>query len=177
MSDTFQVTTSERGLIRLFSIDLPPEEIDKLRAPDLARSLGVETLDIDQVDLFSVSDLKGLGLVGYMTEGLGIAEADLADDRTRLEALKGPVLIVRSAAFKGQYAVLTSKAPLRWIGTYPEEQAQVKFEPLPDAAAQGTLSPSSGAAPDPGRRSRGRLLAFIAAGLVVLISMIILGVA
>ena len=142
MSDTFQVTESERGLVRLFSIDLPAEEIDKLREPELAQALGVDALDIDQIDLFTIEDLKGLGLVGYMTEGLGIAEAELADDRTRLDALKGPMLVVRSAAFKGQSATLTIQAPLRWIGTYAEEHAPVQFEPLPTGGTEGTTAPA-----------------------------------
>ena len=85
MSDTFQVTKNETGLIRLFAVDLPPEEIDGLREAELARALGVDALDVDQIDLFSADDLKGLGLVVYMTEGLGIAEAELDGDRARLD--------------------------------------------------------------------------------------------
>lgn len=143
MSDQFQVTTSEQGLIRLFALDLPSDEVAGLREAELARLLGVENIDVDQIDLFSTDDLQGLGLVGYMAEGLGIAPEDLEEDRARLEALKGHLLIVRSAAFKGQYALLTAQAPLRWIGTYPEATSAIKFEPLPSEAAKGNVTPDA----------------------------------
>ena len=143
MSDTFQVTQGERGLVRLFAVDLPRNEVDDLREADLARALGIETVDVDQIDLFSTDDLKGLGLVAYMIEGLGIAETELAGDRARLEALTGVILVVRSAAFKGQYTVLTAQAPLRWIGTYAEESSPVQFEPLPAGGAKGEVTPKA----------------------------------
>lgn len=136
MSETFDVKSTEHGLVRLFAVDLPPEKIESFDAED---ALGVKALDHAHVELFAISDLTGLGLSGYMNEGLGISRDDL--DSARLDALTGFVLIVRSAAFRGQETTLTTKAPLRWIGTYPEESAPVKFEPLPSAAALGDVPP------------------------------------
>ncbi len=143
MSETFQISATERGLVRLFTIDLTPDDLEDLREAQLAAALGVDAVDVDQIDVFTADDLKGLGLVGYMTTGLGIADAELTADRTRLEALKGPFVVVRSAAFKGQELVLAPQSPLRWIGTYPEENAPVQFEPLPDEAAKGTVAPTT----------------------------------
>ena len=140
MSDRFEVKQGERGLVRLFTVDLPPDRIDALRTPDLARALGVETLDADQIDLFSTDDVKELGLTGYMTEGLGIPEADLAADRAQLDALTGTVLIVRSAAFGGQAARVTVRAPLHWVATYAEDHAPVKFDPLPSGGPADTAN-------------------------------------
>jgi hypothetical protein len=136
MSETFHVKSTEHGLVRLFAVDLPPEKIESF---DVAEALGVKALDPAQVELFAVSDLTGLGLSGYLNEGLGIAREEL--DSARLDALTGCVLIVRSAAFQGQSVKLSPKAPLRWVGTYPEESAPVKFEPLPSAAALGDVPP------------------------------------
>lgn len=139
MSDQFQVTSGEYKLVRLFAVDLPAEEIDGLREADLAAALGVDNLDVDQIDFFSVDDLEGLGLVGYMIDGLGIAEDQLADDRARLMSLTGQLLIVRSAAFKGFHGLLSVKAPLRWIGTYAEDRSKVTFEALPTGGTEGIV--------------------------------------
>lgn len=138
MSERFQVSATERGIIRVFAIDLPEDQVDGF---DPAPALGVTALESQYVELFPVSDLKGVGLSGYMSEGLGVAETEL--DKSRLDALDGHVLIVLSGAFGEQPVTLTPKAPLRWIGTYTEEHAPVQFEPLPDAAAQGQIAPEA----------------------------------
>lgn len=138
MSERFEIEEGERGLVRLFTVDIPRAEID---AFDPAEALGAPALDPDQTELFPLSDLRGLGLSGYMREGLGIAEEEI--DASRLDALEGVVLVVRSAAFGGASATLTVQTPLRWIGTYREETAPVKFEPLPAGRTQ------EAAAPDP----------------------------
>jgi len=136
MSERFDVAADERGLVRVFTVDIAPAEID---AFDPASALGVETLDTAQVEVFPLSDLRGLGLSGYMREGLGIAESEI--DAARLDALEGVVLILRSAAFGGAEVTVTPQSPLRWIGTYREETAPVRFEPLPDASARGAATP------------------------------------
>ena len=141
-----QVKPNERGLIRLFTIDLPPEEINAFttHAADsgwpLKDSLGATDLDENRIELFDVKDLDDLGLSGYMTEGLGVAEQDITPDAMRLDALTGHVLIVHSAAFLGNAQSLAPRAPLRWMGTYSEEAAAVSFPPLPSGAAKGTLA-------------------------------------
>ena len=151
MSDRFDVKENEHGLVRLFSVDLPPTEIKAFQERDfdgeddnppwpLKEALGATYLDEDFTELFPVSDLTGLGLPGYMIEGLGIAEKDIAEDQARLSAIKGYVLIVTSKAFGGVAQTLHPRAPLKWIGTYAEESAPVTFEPLPSEAAQGNVN-------------------------------------
>lgn len=146
-----EVTSTERGLIRLFALDLPPEEIAAFAAPGpqgrwpLRDSLGASDLDQDHVECFDIADLEELGLGGYMTEGLGIAADEIARDGARLANLSGPVVIVFSAAFAGIAQTLTPRAPLRWIGTYREDSAPVRFQPLPDASARGNLAPARSA--------------------------------
>lgn len=139
MSDRFEIRANETGLVRLFQIDLPPDEIESFSGDlhNLQLALGAKWLDAEYVEVFSASDLKGLGLAGYMTEGLGIAAADLTSEKARLDALQGHMLVVLSKAFDGVEQVLTPKAPLRWVGTYAEEAANITFEPLPDESAKG----------------------------------------
>lgn len=151
MTERFEIKAHEHGVVRLFAVDLPAAEVDGFATPGadgwpLRDALGADTLDPDEIEVFPVSDLTGLGLPGYMIEGLGIAEADVAEDRARLDALKGHVAVVRSRAFGGVAQEITPRAPLRWIGTYVEERAPVQFSPLPDEAARG-------AAPAPERRA------------------------
>lgn len=176
-----QVSSSERGLVRLFAVDVPPEEIEAFRTQvigvdgallswPLKEALGFTYLDEDFIELFPVSDLEEMGLTGYMIEGLGIAQKDVAEDATRLTAQKGWVLIVLSAAFDGVAQTLSPKAPLRWIGTYKEDGAPVHFEPLPDASAKGP-APTQGTVP-PAPSSNPHLtllLAILALPLVALV--------
>ena len=141
-----QVSSSERGLVRLFAVDLPPEDMARFREANasgwpLLEALGATTLDMDHVELFDVADLEELGLTGYMREGLGITETQVAEDAARLSNLKGWVLMVRSSAFDRVAQTLAPKPPLHWIGTYAEEGMNVQFAPLPDASAKGTGAP------------------------------------
>ncbi|MEL6684625.1 MAG: hypothetical protein AAFN63_05580 [Pseudomonadota bacterium] len=151
MSETFHVKATERGVIRIFTANLTTEQAQRFtESPDedtpapIHRALGVTHLDSDFVELFPLSNLGGLGLAGYLTEGLGVAEADVKPNAARLNAMSGQVLIVLSQAFGGFETTITPTAPLKWIGTYTEEGASVKFEPLPSDGAKGATETSSG---------------------------------
>lgn len=153
-----QVSATEHGLVRLFAVDLPPEQIPQFRdMPDdiadwpITKALGATTLDADHIELFDLQDLDDLGLTGYMVEGLGIAEADVKEDAARLSSQKGWILVVLSSAFEGIAQRLSPKSPLRWIGTYKEEKAPVQFAPLPDKSAKGTTPPPKTAPSQPTR--------------------------
>lgn len=150
-----EVKASEHGQIRLFTVDLPPDEVASFSTPEdetgwpLQDALGATRLDEDFVELFDVADLEELGLTGYMTEGLGIAETEVRQDAPRLNAINGHVLILFSSAFAGIAQTLTPRAPLRWIGTYSEQKAPVTFEPLPAKTASGTVVPDGSAPNNP----------------------------
>ncbi|SHI95257.1 hypothetical protein SAMN05444000_10431 [Shimia gijangensis] len=155
-----EVTPTENGLIRLFSVDLPPEEITLFRTRSFDKdgeqsswplwdALDPTYLDEDFIEFCDIASLEDLGLTGYMTEGLGVSEVDVAQDAARLSAITGHVLIVFSSAFDGIAQTLTPRAPLRWIGTYREDKAPVVFAPLPSEAAKGILAPAAPAHPSP----------------------------
>ncbi len=146
-----EISANETGLIRVFSVDLPAQELDAFRtgAPTaLEQALGTDTLDPAYVELFNIDDLEELGLRGYMREGLGVAETDLAEDAARLGALTGPVLILLSKAFRGEARTLSPRAPLRWVGTWHEEKAPVSFEPMPCYSPDGRLTPRGETRPE-----------------------------
>ncbi|WP_294226225.1 hypothetical protein [uncultured Shimia sp.] len=175
------MSSSERGLVRLFAVDVPSEEIDAFRAQEhgadgtlvswpLQEALGFTYLDEDFIELFPVSDLEGLGLTHYMVEGLGIAQKDVAEDAARLSAQNGWILVVLSAAFDGVVQTLTPKSPLRWIGTYKEDGAPVHFEPLPDASAKGRAPTHGTVQPAPASNPHlTLLLALLALPLIALV--------
>ncbi|UXX81612.1 hypothetical protein [Roseovarius pelagicus] len=143
MSDKMDVPAREDGVVRLFAVDLDPMALEAFGRRNgswpVADALGVEMLAPDQVELFAVSDLTGVGLTGYLEEGLGVAPAELAGMRPQLEAVKDGVLIVRSRAFGGAAVTLHPRAPLRHIATFHEERPPVQFEPLPSAGAAGVI--------------------------------------
>lgn len=159
------VPALERDRIRVFSAALSPEEMQRDKALLVAALLGDPDLDPAYVELFDVADLSDIGLAGYLNEGLGVPGAALVSDRTRLEALTGPVLILLSKALHGREVRLTPDPRLTLIGTYTEDRPPVHFEPLPTSAAEGVLNPASPPLPSP-RRPMG---AFVLLGLALLL--------
>ena len=140
-TDGLTLPMGERHVLRVFTLNLPAAEVAQLpgKADLLAALLGVEALDAAGVEVFDLADLAGLGLAAYLVEGNGAAEAQIAADRDRLEALTGAVMILHSAAFDGRATRLHPDPRLRLIGTYGEDLPPVQFHPLPDAAARGLL--------------------------------------
>ncbi|MEM8775568.1 MAG: hypothetical protein AAGF53_11085 [Pseudomonadota bacterium] len=143
MSDRFDIKAGERGVVRLFRIDLPSDQVKAFSNLDrmtgrwpLKEALGIEDINDTFIDVFSVEDLGEMGLAGYMNDGLGISQDELAADGTLLNSVQGCVLVMLSGAFKGLAVTLLPSAPLRWIGTYKEDRAPVQFEKLPDQGAE-----------------------------------------
>jgi hypothetical protein len=154
---TLIIPAEEHRTVRVFAINLPEAEVaamlrdaptldtalttgDLPQVPAAADLLGHPDLDTRHTELFGIRDLTGLGLTGYLTEGLGLEDAEIAPDRARLSALDGYVLIVLSRAFGGQAATLEIPPTLTLIGTYREKTAPVLFEPLPGLASLGELT-------------------------------------
>lgn len=137
------VMADERGAVRVFALDLPPDQAARLRddpgpedgpAP-LQALLGARYLDADFVEVFDVADLEGLGIYGYLRDGNGVSEADLAPHRAALEALSGWVVIVYSSAFGGFAQTLGPAPALRPIGIWHEARDPVVMTPLHSEAA------------------------------------------
>lgn len=119
MTENITITASETGMIRVFALSMTDAEAKALRdSPGAASTaLGCE-IDGDHVEVFALSDLQGLGIVGYLTEGNGVKPDTIAPDRGKLERLGGWVMIVLSRAFQGHAATLSPSPALTLIGTY-----------------------------------------------------------
>ena len=114
----------------------PPQAL-----PDpVAALLGVDTLDRDFVEIFDTADLTGLGLTGYLMTGNAIPEAQLAPDRAKLDTRQGPVLILFASALPNRPVTLHPDPRLTLIGSYADDEPPIHFEPLPEAAAHGSLT-------------------------------------
>lgn len=127
MATEITISQNEHGLVRLFKVDLPADEALSLtdEPARLASLLGASALDMEQLEIFDVADLAGLGLESYLAEGHGIDDADLAPHRWHLDALEGPLLILRSAALTHRPETLRPKEPLRWIATFGEARDDI----------------------------------------------------
>lgn len=159
MSD-LTVAPHERGVIRLFALDMRPEEAKFLREPGAAdQVLGVEGLDPEQIDIFPVSDLEDLGLYGYLNEGCGVSEDQL--NRAALEAVEGWVMVVRSAAFGGRAATLAPDPGLRLIGLYTEEATNWSGSTIETESAKPFSAPQPAPKDDQPRRIGSAVLALV----------------
>lgn len=167
--DPMQVRPGEKGLVRLFALDMPPERARFLREPGAAAQvLGVDRLDQAEIEVFPVRDLGGMGLDSYLAEGFGIAPGRLAADRDRLRALDGWVMVVRSRAFGGQAATLRPDPAVRHVGTYAEPGTD--WRARPDRATAAAAGLGTGRTPPRVARAEARRIGaaiFTAVMLVV----------
>lgn len=159
------IPAHDRHGIRVFAARLSPDDLRRDKARLAAELLGDPDVDPAFIEIFDLADLSGLGLPAYLTEGLGVPDAAVAADRDRLEALRGPVLILLSKALHGRALTLTPDPRLTLVATYAEDRPPVHFEPLPTAAAEGTLAPDM--APDPTPQRPGSAFLFLGLALAL----------
>ncbi len=170
--DALIVPEGEHGRIRVFALDMRPEQADFLREPGAVdQVLGLAGLDPAQIDVIRIADLEDLGLAGYLTEGCGLPEEQIAPDREMLAALEGHVMVLRSRAFGGKAAVIAPEPEVRLIATYDEPGANWSAEPLRSDSALPYSAPrqSPRAARARARRIGGSLFAVV----MVLIALLV----
>ena len=154
------IAPHEHGVIRLFTLDMRPEEARFLREPGAAdQVLGVSGLDAEQIDIFPVSDLEDLGLYGYLNDGCGVSADQL--NRTMLEAIQGWVMVIRSAAFGGHPATLTPDPRVRLLGLFTEEATSWTGDRIETDSAKPYSAPQPAADTTQPRRMGSALLALI----------------
>ncbi len=144
------ITATEHGVVRIFALDLPADEVDAFARQThdvdgdahwlLKSALGATLFDEDFVEVIDVDELDGVGLAGYVEEGLGMPSAAVQQDRALLDGIKGTVVIVFSAAFGGFEQTLTPRAPLRWVATYQDNVDIPQMIPLRAESATGVMA-------------------------------------
>ncbi|MEO0654936.1 MAG: hypothetical protein AAFY77_08710 [Pseudomonadota bacterium] len=172
MSQEIEIAAHEQGVLRLFAIDLPPQEAQGfLRAFDetgtgvLAEGLGLPTLNPDYVEVFAGADIDDIGLSAYLVEGYSITDSALADDAARLDNMEGCFAVILSSAFDAHAQTLSVRPPLRLIATYRDAPAVPEMGALPSDSAEGVL-PRGSATPS----ARRGLSGWVIAGAIALIA-------
>jgi hypothetical protein len=157
MPDPLHVPAGEHGVVRLFTLTIEAGDINALHAPGaLDRALGVAGLDADQVEIFAIDDLAGVGLATYLNDGLGLPDAVVAPDADRLDALTGFVMVVLSRAFGGRAATLTPTAQLTLAGIWSQSPTNwAGHGHLASDSARGSTAPPAAASASP-RAARAR---------------------
>ncbi|MEO0666360.1 MAG: hypothetical protein AAFZ99_00475 [Pseudomonadota bacterium] len=149
MSTPINIPARERGVVRVLALSMTNDEARKLKddAAAIAQVLGTDApLDTDHVELFPITDLEGVGLMGYLTDGAGIPADQLGPDRAKLERLGGWVMVVFSLAFDDRATALTPDPALALIGTYGEVRTDYSADALitSEAAKPYTTPPEPG---------------------------------
>ncbi|MFT7593284.1 MAG: hypothetical protein ACI8R4_000597 [Paracoccaceae bacterium] len=135
------IAAGERGVLRLFALNMPAEQARFLAEPGAAaQMLGVAELDLDpdQIEVITLGDLDQMGLAGYLTQGFEIPADQI--DRAALAALTGHILLLRSRAFRDQPATLKPAPQLTLIASYTEPQTNWHAAPIPDDTAQQAIA-------------------------------------
>jgi hypothetical protein len=174
MPDLFEIAANERETVRVFAVDLPPVEAKPwLGDPDtIEASLGV-ALDHAHVEFFPAEDLKGLGLTQFLIDGYGIAEAEIAPHRTRLDDAGPYLLLLRARAFGGAALRLRPKPPLVPLGAYAQAGTEVAPPMPPRETAPGPAAPAPDAPVPPAAKSP-LIALLIFLGLAVALILILL---
>ncbi len=173
MSDPFEVPSTERGVVRLFTTDLDAEGNAAITAENVHRLLGNDLdLDPSRIEVFPSTVIEEMGLSAYLSEGYGIPVEDLKGTAAKLDGMKGLVILVASSAFKGQEATLAPNDGIRFVGAYREPgMAPPKTMAVPEAT-EGHLSPSGSDQPLSTRRGSFwpvALLALLGAAILLLL--------
>lgn len=172
MTDPFSVASSERGVVRIFTTDLSVEGNSAITPENVHKLLGDRLeLDASRIEVFPSTVLETMGLSSYLEEGYGIPKSDLAGTSAALDALKGLVILVASAAFRGQSATLNPKSGIRFVGAFQELLSAPPRSMAPPESVEGKLEENSGASSLGTSRVRNWpiiLLALLAAATLVL---------
>jgi len=178
MSTKMHINSSERGVIRVFHIDLPREAIDRFTIQagtgewPLQYALGAKSLRNEFVEVVDIRDLGDMPLSDYLVSAHDVSGDAFKAMRTQLDALKGHVLVLASQAFNQTEQDLTISAPLRWIGTFNEPKPAGRGAPVKSASASRKDS-APGEPRRPAKKTGPNLGMIIAVLLIAAIAVIV----
>lgn len=164
--------------VHVFAVDLPMPEAERLAGDGqrLSEALGGIEVEPDRAEAVDTRGLAEYGLSGYLTEGEGVSADAILHDEPKLDAVKGPVLILRPRAVTERPR---PQAPLSHLGSYPMESARPAGAPIRSASAEGV---ATGLPPDPAegvksnRRASG-IVAMAALAVALLVVVIVWAIA
>ncbi len=170
---TIEIKQSESGAIRVFAISRPIADMARALKQKPKAALADEMLGhpvtVEDIELFALSDLTGVGLPRYLSDGYDVDSQALRRDRARLDALDGYVLLVFSSVAADGDVRLSPGPDLTLIGTYHEARAQHAAGPIAVEAAK----PYTGTNPAPKAPGRSRVGSALTAVLALMIMILI----
>jgi len=168
-----EIAKTEHGVIRVFAISRPMSEMARALKQQpkktLASTLLNHPVEDDDIELFALSDLTGVGLPQYLSDGYDVDRNAVRADRAKLEALDGYVLLLFSRVSNGADVTLNPVHDLTLIGSYAEPKALHATIPIAAQAAK----PYSGNVPAPKATGRSRAGSAMTAVTVLLALLII----
>lgn len=158
----------------LFGLDLDRAGADGLLAtasdPNgaLAQALGLPLASADHIDVIDIGAISVFGLPRYLTEAVGLSDAQVTAQSDMLSRLTGLVLLVRSRALGDGPGRFTPNAPLRLLARFGTDTTIHPLTPLRSSGATGVIEPG-GKAPKSDARIGGMVatVALLVAGLLV----------
>ncbi|MHA6344707.1 aspartate carbamoyltransferase catalytic subunit [Roseivivax sp. CAU 1761] len=177
---SMEIRGAERGLVRIFHLDLPAEAVERFTAEagtgewPLQYALGADRLKPALIDIVRIRDLGAMALSSYLAEAHNLSGPEFEQARPQLDALTGHVVILPSAAFDATAQTLQVQAPLRWIGTFSEPAATPTGRIPKPEAARGSTGGAGKAAP--ARGGSGLLKIVLAAVALVILAVLVFAV-
>jgi len=167
------IPRTEHGVIRVFAISRPMATMARALKQQPKRALASALLghDVmeDDFELFALSDLAGVGLPGYLSEGYDVDKDAVRADRARLDALDGYVLLVFSHVSDSAPITLHPDRDLTLIGIYAEPLAAHAAVPIAAEAAKRYSGTHSKSVAPERSRAGSVLTAAIAAVILALV--------
>lgn len=170
MTVTIEIPRTETGVIRVFAISRPMAQMARTLRQQSKSALASALLGHDvaehDVELFGLSDLAGVGLARYLSDGYDVDRAAIRADGARLDALDGYVLLLFSRVSDGGDVTLRADPDLTLIGSYAEPKAAHAAPAIATASAASYSGVRADAAAP--RRSR------VGSALTAVIAIVIL---
>lgn len=174
-SDPLAVSSQEFGTVRVFALT----DDDSMPVPEvrvIGKMLGDVALVADKVEVVKSRAIEGLGLTGYLREGYGIAEEELAGRRGQLDTIDGVLVFLPTSAFGGVPQTLSPAPGLRFVGLFHEETATPpRYMTRPDTA-KGTLASPKSTRAQSGPEARKPTWLFVLGGLFLAVAIILFAV-
>lgn len=156
---SLEVKAGEHGVVRVFALGYRVTmELKHFEAVDqLAKALGVDTLQAEDVQIVDLSALREMGFAAFLQDAYGVAEDEIAPHAAALDALTGHAAVLRSSAFAGRALTLSPSDQVNLVATLHEPRMSTA-QPMPSYdSAKGQNEAPKGRKPVSDKAMSGRI--------------------